>query len=589
MLTCLLLAALISPASRPAQAAPSGSKVMQYINSISGTKTIAGQHNREPNAEPAKWTNAIHATTGRYPGLWSGDFLFYQEEIAARWTMIAEAKRQWNSGAVVNIMWHACPPTQGEACGWEGGVMSHLADWQWNELVTPGTGLNNAWKARIDTIVPYLQDLKNNGVEVLWRPLHEMNQGAFWWGGRPGPNGTRKLYQLTHDYLTAKGLTNLIWVWDVQDLSWDFADYNPGDAYWDIAALDVYGGDGFTTRKYEAMLAVAGNKPIAIGETERLPSPEVLAAQPRWVFFMAWAELVYNANSESEIRRVYGDGRVITRDELPGWNAPPSANLARSRPASASSSEGPSRSPNLAVDGDPATRWSSAWSEPHWLQVDLGAAYVLNRVVLRWETAYGRAYQVQVSHNGASWTTIANITAGDGGIDDLAVGGSGRYLRVLGLSRATEWGFSLWEFEAYGTAAPPAGANLARSRPASASSSESASRSPNLAVDGDPATRWSSAWSEPHWLQVDLGAAYVLNRVVLRWETAYGRAYQVQVSNDGASWTTIANITAGDGGIDDLAVGGSGRYLRVLGLSRATEWGFSLWEFEAYGSAVGGP
>jgi hexosaminidase len=108
-------------------------------------------------------------------------------------------------------------------------------------------------------------------------------------------------------------------------------------------------------------------------------------------------------------------------------------------------------------------------------------------------------------------------------------------------------------------------------------------------VDGDPATRWSSAWSEPHWLQVDLGAAYVLNRVVLRWETAYGRAYQVQVSNDGASWTTIANITAGDGGIDDLAVGGSGRYLRVLGLSRATEWGFSLWEFEAYGSAVGGP
>lgn len=66
-------------------------KVLEYLKSISGKKTVAGQHNREPNADPDKWTNEIFATTGKYPGLWSGDFLFQAENIAHRQTMIDEA------------------------------------------------------------------------------------------------------------------------------------------------------------------------------------------------------------------------------------------------------------------------------------------------------------------------------------------------------------------------------------------------------------------------------------------------------------------------------------------------------------------
>ena len=56
-------------------------------------------------------------------------------------------------------------------------------------------------------------------MEVLWRPLHEMNEGWSWWGGRPGSSGSRRLYQITHDYLVGvKGLTNLVWVWNVKDV-----------------------------------------------------------------------------------------------------------------------------------------------------------------------------------------------------------------------------------------------------------------------------------------------------------------------------------------------------------------------------------
>ena len=79
------------------------------------------------------------------------------------------------------------------------------------------------------------------------------------------------------------------------------------------------------------------------------------------------------------------------------------------------------------------------------------------------------------------------------------------------------------------------------------------------------------------------GATYSTNRVVLSWETAYGSAYQIQVSTDGSTWTTIYSTSSGNGGTDDLSVSGSGRYVRMYGTTRGTQWGYSLFEFEVYG------
>jgi len=152
-----------------------------------------------------------------------------------------------------------------------------------------------------------------------------MNQGVFWWAGRPGPAGTVALYKLTHDYLVnTKGLTNLIWVWNLQDfgtLSSDLTAYDPGPDYWDVLALDVYWSDGtgFTTAKYNAMLAKAGSKPIAIGECGTLPTAGTLTSQPRWVYFNGWAELTQQQNTNAVISSLYNSGNVVTLDELPGW------------------------------------------------------------------------------------------------------------------------------------------------------------------------------------------------------------------------------------------------------------------------------
>lgn len=136
----------------------------------------------------------------------------------------------------------------------------------------------------------------------------------------------------------------------------------------------------------------------------------------------------------------------------------------------------------------------------------------------------------------------------------------------------------------------PPPANLALNQPAVASSAENSSLTAPNAVDGHTGTRWSSRFSDPQWIQVDLGATYAINRIVLRWEAAYGRAYQIQVSDDASSWTTIYTTSSGNGGVDDLSgLSGSGRFVRMYGTTRGTPWGYSLWEFEIYGEPAAVP
>jgi hypothetical protein len=125
---------------------------------------------------------------------------------------------------------------------------------------------------------------------------------------------------------------------------------------------------------------------------------------------------------------------------------------------------------------------------------------------------------------------------------------------------------------------------VSHGRPATASSVQDASLSAANAVDRRPATRWASAASDAQWLQVDLGRQTTVSRIDLRWEAAYAKAYELQVSADGTTWTTLASTTTGTGGTTSTKVTGTGRYVRMLGLQRATPYGYSLWEFQVYGT-----
>ena len=126
--------------------------------------------------------------------------------------------------------------------------------------------------------------------------------------------------------------------------------------------------------------------------------------------------------------------------------------------------------------------------------------------------------------------------------------------------------------------------NIALNHPATASSLENAGFPASNAVDGNLGTRWSSAFSDPQWLEVDLGSTQSICQVTLNWEAAYGKAFQIQTSTDNATWTTIFSTTTGTGGNQTLNVTGTGRYIRMYGTARATQYGYSLWEFQVYGS-----
>jgi hypothetical protein len=125
-------------------------------------------------------------------------------------------------------------------------------------------------------------------------------------------------------------------------------------------------------------------------------------------------------------------------------------NVALNRPVACSSVEGPTYVCSNAVDGDLTTRWSSGFSDPQWVYVDLGARKDIKRVIVHWETAYGKAYQIQVSDDAVNWTDVYSTTAGDGEVDNLGVSARGRYVRMVGTQRGGEWGYSLWELEVYG-------------------------------------------------------------------------------------------------------------------------------------------
>ena len=130
--------------------------------------------------------------------------------------------------------------------------------------------------------------------------------------------------------------------------------------------------------------------------------------------------------------------------------------------------------------------------------------------------------------------------------------------------------------------------NLALNKTATASSIQNASFPAQDAVDGNLGTRWSSAFSDPQWLEVDLGSTQSICQVVLNWENAYATAFQIQTSPDGTTWTTIYSTTTGTGGTQTLNVTGSGRYIRMYGTARGTQYGYSLWEFGVYAAAGGG-
>jgi mannan endo-1,4-beta-mannosidase len=212
--------------------------------------------------------------------------MFRADDVDNRQRVIDQAKTEWRNGSLVALTWHACSPTVGRTCEFDGGVKTSISASQFQQIVTGGTALNQTWRSRMAEVVPYLKQLRDAGVPVLWRPFHEMNETWNWWGGRPGTNGGARIFQQMRDYFDSQGLDNLIWVWNVQDNpAGGWSSYYPGSDYVDVVSLDAWYKSYPSTADYQQIQSIAAGKPIAIAEMGKVPNSSLLTSQTRWAYF----------------------------------------------------------------------------------------------------------------------------------------------------------------------------------------------------------------------------------------------------------------------------------------------------------------
>lgn len=322
------------PTTRPVNpnATPEAVQLYQYLYSISGHKTLAGQH-CNPLVGSTRLI-VVDRTTGHYPALFGQDFGFDEpgswDGINFRQRIVDDAITRNQEGFIIALMWHAVRPIEDEPVSFQHGPQGKLTDAQWHDLITPGTEINERWKSQVDVIAWHLRQLQFAGVPVIWRPYHEVNGNWFWWGNRPGENGSKKLYRMLYDRLVNfHKLNNLIWVYSCNELGGEnagsYADCYPGDDEVDVLATDVY-RRGFAQQDYDQLLALGGDRPIALAEVGSPPSPAILKKQPRWTWFMSWGDPTpfrppttgpTSGPAPATLREVYTSDQVITYDKLP--------------------------------------------------------------------------------------------------------------------------------------------------------------------------------------------------------------------------------------------------------------------------------
>lgn len=177
----------------------------------------------------------------------------------------------------------------------------------------------------IDLISEQLARLRDAGVPVLWRPLHEASGGWFWWGNCK-PESYIKLWNTMYDKMTNEhGLTNLIWVWNAQDPEW-----YPGDETVDIISTDIYAGnlvDSSFSGSFAQLAEVPSeNKLVALSENGCVMDPDkVMETNSRWLYWGTWSDpftlkqglLNDEYTSMETLDKAYQSDRTLTLEELP--------------------------------------------------------------------------------------------------------------------------------------------------------------------------------------------------------------------------------------------------------------------------------
>ncbi len=248
-----------------------------------------------------------------------------------------------------------------------------------------------------------------------------------------------------------------------------------------------------------------------------------------------------------------------------------------------------------AIDGDLTTRWSSNQGMPQWLQLDMGSPVFVSELDIDWQTAYATKFEIQAGNDGTSFgTVIASGTTQAGWQNLTGLNVVARYIRILATGATGYGNVSIVETKVIGdsnAACPTLETSCGQSvkvlaSSAQASSTEFSYTPASAAIDENYGTRWSSAYTDNEWLALDLGSTVRVDSLRIIWQHAFASQYAIQTGPSlSGPWTTVVDMTNAALGAQTVPnVNASTRYLRFQGIKRATQYGYSLYELEVYGS-----
>lgn len=330
--------------------------VYRFLLEQSGKKTLSGAMSGSSNSND--FADLIYSNVGKYPAMTGYDFIFLQySPTPESWSWkvnyndISAASEQWNNNGLVSYMWHWNVPTSESA--WKNGTekgdytgyafYSDKTAFDIKEALKEGTWQNQFLMKDIEEAASYLKNLRDAGIPVIWRPLHEAagnynlysDNGAWFWWGKGGAEPCKQLWRLLYDQFTnVHGLNNLIWVWTVDatvGCEDQYDDWYPGDDVVDIVGVDIYENNtDAKTRQFQALVDVTkGNKLVSVSECGNIPDPDKCFAQGNaWSWFMVWCTFDennnlalsnkdWNLNTKTWWSTVMASKNVINREDMP--------------------------------------------------------------------------------------------------------------------------------------------------------------------------------------------------------------------------------------------------------------------------------
>ncbi len=428
--------------------------LMRYLSAVYGDYVLSGHQASYTWSTAESELASIRLWTGETPAVRGFDFM----DVINSWgAPHAREALKWaqTEGGILHLCWH-----------WRlGGGGFYSSD---KSFPAGDPETNATINADLKKLGDELQKFADAKIPVLWRPMHEPPGSWFWWH-TAGADKYVRLWKHMYNYLVnERKLNNLIWVYSGADNS-GYRDSNwyPGNDYVDIAGVDGYGANWQTYWDGLFTLSSNGRKMAAMTENKKFPP---WSTSNPWLFTTCWNNEIFNSLSQTDFTNHYNHANTINLKDLPTAKDPvtglpkttwdkmlapkvpvgPEGNQALNQLVSVSSVDESTHNGSYAVDGNMATRWSSAYRDGEWITVKLDSVRVINRVVLYWEVAYASEYQLQVSTDSLTWTTVHHELNGAGGEEEVSfVPVHARYVRLLGANRATEYGISLYEFEIY--------------------------------------------------------------------------------------------------------------------------------------------